>query len=84
MTYNGHKNYSTWNVSLWLQNEEIYYCIAANCETYEEFRIKLQDIKRFWQPPNNWIDQTADGVLFTDETLDIPALDELVSSIKHN
>jgi hypothetical protein len=25
MTYNGHKNYNYWNVSLWLHNEENLY-----------------------------------------------------------
>ena len=84
MTYNGWSNYQTWNVSLWLQNEEIYFCVAANCETFTEFREKLQDIRRFWQPPTNWIDQTADGVSFTDESLNIQELDDLVSSIQHN
>lgn len=32
MTYNGHKNWNHWNVSLWLNNDESLYSILRNCK----------------------------------------------------
>jgi hypothetical protein len=31
MTYNGHKNYNYWNVSLWIGNDEGLYRLALDC-----------------------------------------------------
>ena len=30
-TYNGHKNWNHWNVSLWLNNDEGLYKLAREC-----------------------------------------------------
>lgn len=30
-TYNGHKNYNSWNVSLWLNNDEAAYRLMLDC-----------------------------------------------------
>ena len=30
-TYNGHKNYNCWNVSLWLNNDEPLYRLMMGC-----------------------------------------------------
>ena len=30
-TYNGHKNYNRWNVSLWIANDEGLYNLARDC-----------------------------------------------------
>lgn len=30
-TYNGHKNYNYWNVSLWINNDEGLYKLAQDC-----------------------------------------------------
>lgn len=30
-TYNGHKNWTQWNVSLWINNDEGLYQLALNC-----------------------------------------------------
>ena len=30
-TYNGHKNYNHWNVSLWIANDEGLYRMARDC-----------------------------------------------------
>jgi len=36
MTYNGHKNWNHWNVSLWLNNDEGLYRLMLDCiETAE-------------------------------------------------
>jgi hypothetical protein len=31
MSYNGHKNYNHWNVSLWLNNDESLYRLVCDC-----------------------------------------------------
>ena len=33
-TYNGWTNYETWNVALWIQNDEFLYNTAKACVTY--------------------------------------------------
>lgn len=30
MAYNGHKNWSMWNVSLWINNDEVLYQLAQS------------------------------------------------------
>ena len=71
-TYNGHKNYETWNVSLWIQNDEGLYACAQEAANYIELLIHLQ---------NNGVDETPDGVDYDHLDLDYPALKELVQSI---
>ena len=71
-TYNGWKNYETWNVALWIQNDEGFYSIAQECSDYYDLLIHLQ---------NNGVDETPDRVDFEDDSLDYEALNELVSSI---
>ena len=34
MTYNGHKNWNHWNVSLWINNDEGLYNTARSCVRY--------------------------------------------------
>ena len=36
-TYNGWTNYETWNVALWMGNDEFLYNTAKACVTYAEF-----------------------------------------------
>lgn len=31
MSYNGHKNWNHWNVSLWINNDEMFYRQARQC-----------------------------------------------------
>ena len=35
--YNGWTNYETWNVALWIQNDEGLYNIARQCSDYQTF-----------------------------------------------
>jgi hypothetical protein len=34
MSYNGHKNYNCWNVSLWINNDEGLYRLMKDCLGY--------------------------------------------------
>ena len=65
--YNGYKNYETWNVVLWISNDEGLYTLAKCCPDYKYF---VDCLKGF----NNL--QTPDGVAWDDETIDIERLNE--------
>lgn len=44
MTYNGFKNYETWNVVLWINNDEGLYNLARQCASYDEFVDCMKDL----------------------------------------
>lgn len=75
MAYNGWKNYETWNVNLWLCNDEGLYGLVVNYGkevTYRDFaEIYLSQIS----------DKTPDGVAWLDESLDFDALDEVLEEM---
>jgi hypothetical protein len=60
MTYNGHKNWNHWNVSLWINNDEGLYSLARQhvrrCKTKDEAaRALLQDLPA----------KTPDGAIYS-------------------
>ena len=71
-TYNGWCNYETWNVSLWIQNDEGLYNIARRCVDYKSFVQSIDEI----------ITETLDGVSFTDDQLNIDELDEMIVELR--
>jgi len=72
--YNGWKNYETWNVALWLQNDYPLYCITRGFNTYatpflslrQDLAVSLGYVK------------TKDGVNLWDVSLDVVALDSMI------
>ncbi len=64
MTYNGHKNYQTWNVTLWINNDEGLYNLARQCSSYDEFVDCMSDLGSAIGY------QTPDGVAWADPTID--------------
>jgi hypothetical protein len=71
-TYNGWKNYATWNVSLWIQNDEIFYDDARRSRTYAEF---VECVESYGSTI------TPDEVSWNDPALDVLRLDEVITSI---
>ena len=68
-TYNGYKNYETWNVALWLQNDEGLYEFSKSMPDYVTLRDTLRRVGTL---------ETPDKVAYNDSGLDIKALDGLV------
>jgi hypothetical protein len=62
-TYNGWANYETWNVSLWLQNDEGLYNLAAECGDYETLVDCLYN--------DYGVKETKDGVKFADPKVNV-------------
>lgn len=73
--YNGYKNYETWNVALWIQNDESWYLFAKN--------FKESDYKEFANTMVNEfnIHTTPDNVAWDDTSLDTKALDDLIKEL---
>lgn len=82
-SYNGWKNYETWNVALWIENDEGLYKLAQSCRRsrspYKAFVDSLQEIGC---DTENGIDyMTPDQVEWNDSALDIEALDSMIREL---
>ena len=71
--YNGWKNFQTWNVALWLQNDEGLYSLAKRAMRYEYLIAILRE--QFDRT------ETPDGVAWNDSSLDIDELDALLEEL---
>ena len=69
--YNGYKNYETWNVCLWIANDEGLYNLSMACANYDEFVGTLRELDCL---------DTSDGVAWNDSGLDIDAINEVCFS----
>ena len=77
-SYNGWKNYETWNVALWIGNDEGLYNIARTKQYYSDFADTMNSVGD---------KKTPDGVVYGDcingyGNLDIEALDKLIKDLK--
>lgn len=78
-TYNGWKNYETWNVALWIGNDEGLYQMAKELRHYGYKRF-AEDMKEIGIHSQIAF-QTPDGVAWNDSGLDIAALDEMMEEL---
>ena len=62
-TYNGWTNYETWNVALWINNEEGLYEFARECGDYQTFVNYLYEYYD--------VRETKDGVKFNDPKVNV-------------
>jgi len=65
-TYNGWTNYETWNVSLWIGNDEGLYHSARDCDSYQDFLNLYGDDS-----------ETPDGIKFNDPSINHIEMDEM-------
>lgn len=71
--YNGWANYKTWNVALWVGNDEGLYHLAKDFTEWEDFaKFMREDLGSFVTP---------DGVAWNDSGLDLDALDEMLAEL---
>ena len=71
-SYNGYQNYQTWNVCLWLSNDEFLNSLAKQCDSYDHFKILIREIFE-----NGHIRfETADGVAWNDSGINIAEMAE--------
>lgn len=76
-TYNGWTNYETWNVALWIGNDQGLYSLAKDCKSYEQFVECLKECSD--GTPIGF--QTPDGVSWTDSGLDTDELDAMIADL---
>jgi hypothetical protein len=72
-TYNGWANHATWNVALWIQNDEGLYNFAKDCASYHDFTL---DMRTYFESI-----ETPDKVAWNDSALDVERLDELIQDL---
>lgn len=75
--YNGWTNYETWNVALWIGNDEGLYSMARECKDYDQFVQQLKECSE--GSPISF--QTPDGVSWTDSGLDTDELDNMIAEL---
>lgn len=75
---NGWKNRQTWNVSMWLNNEEPWYFSMLNW-LHENPAGKYVDMIATLQAESIIGEVTPDGVSWTDPYLDHEALDAMLA-----
>ena len=69
MSYNGWTNYETWNVALWMDNDETSYQYALIAKDYDHYR----EMKVY---------RTGDGISLWDPKLNIKELDDKITEMK--
>lgn len=71
--YNGYKNYQTWNVSLWLFNDEcLYYAAIEFMKSYKGARPYAAFIRRMGMEQ----ERTPDRIKWISTRLDYKTLNE--------
>ena len=73
-TYNGWANYETWNVSLWIQNDEGLYHLAQQWSEHGYNSLSHQLVELYGA-------NTPDGVNWQDSKLDINELNEMLAEL---
>lgn len=76
-SYNGWANYETWNVALWIQNDEGMYQYAKRYKRIKNapYLTLVKNLRL------NGIEKTPDGVSYLDSNLDRQALNEMIRSL---
>ena len=70
--YNGWKNWETWNVALWINNDEGLYNLAKECNDYSEMLECIRECASKTTPDGcHWDDDRIDFREINDMILDI-------------
>jgi hypothetical protein len=68
--YNGWANYETWNVALWMQNDEGIYRLMRRCSDYATFIAEMRELGST---------ETPDGVAWNDSGIDTDEIDAMMA-----
>ena len=68
-TYNGWTNWETWNVTLWIQNDQGLHTLAYESGSYENFLSVLEELN---------VVATPDGVRYADPEVNATEINEEV------
>ena len=84
--YNGWKNRATWNVALWIGNDEGLYHVARGFQgldrPYTRLARRLSNLRHVRGPKGHvWATGTPDGVAWDNPALDITALDAMIEEL---
>jgi hypothetical protein len=71
-TYNGYANYQTWNVCLWISNDEGLNEFASVCQDFNDFKARLREL----DPCSAIAYETPDNVSWNDSAVNIPEMKE--------
>ena len=75
-TYNGWANWETWNVALWIENDEGFYDFAKSVkrarDPYAHFGEDMKEMG---------VKATPDGVLWNDPKIDFKAINEMIEEL---
>ncbi len=82
-TYNGYKNYETWNVSLWIGNDEFFYNTARSCVIHcEAFDTPWSYFVRCMMGGLlTDFYKTGDGVSWDDPRIDADKMNEMMREL---
>jgi len=81
-TYNGYANYQTWNVCLWISNDQGLNEFAAVCQDYNDFKARLRDLSSdaflntSWKYTSAIFYETPDGVSWNDSGVNLAEMKE--------
>ena len=71
-TFNGWANWETWNVALWIQNDQSIYDAAKTCRTYQDL------VELLWVCGSK---ETPDGCLWNDPAIDGIEINEMMDDL---
>lgn len=71
-TYNGYANYQTWNICLWISNDELLYSLAKQCDSYDHFKVLMREL--FDKDDMRF--ETKDGVAWSDSAVNLAEMQE--------
>lgn len=80
-TYNGWKNYETWDIALWINNDEGLYRIACDFMIHYKGRSPYRDFVKYLDSERR---ATPDGVAWLDSSLDYRALNRMMRDLVAN
>ena len=81
MTYNGWKNRQTWNVALWVQNDEVSYSGAVAYVKMRRAKKRQPTWRGFVAFEGLTNARTPDGVRYSGTRLDYRALSDMLREL---